>query len=89
MRSQYQITVLAASNQIFDNIPQYIITESRYKSYIFLIGVVYRRPNAATPIEFFETLAPYLATYKTIIITTNFNADLQKPRSPTLAHYRN
>ena len=41
-----------------------------------LIAVVYRRPNAACPIHFFETLSSALATYKDIIITGDFNADL-------------
>ena len=82
MRSQYQVTILVASNPVFDNTPEYMITKLRYKSHILLIGVVYRRLNSATPTEFFETLAPFLATYKTVIITGDFNADLQKPRSP-------
>ena len=66
----------------FDNTPEFIIAEIRHKIMILLIAIVYRRPNAASPEKFFETLSPFLATYKTIIITGDFNANLQKPRSP-------
>ena len=37
VQSEYQFTVLVASNTIFDNTPEYIITELRYKSHILLI----------------------------------------------------
>ena len=81
-RTQWQITTLATSDPIFDNNPEYINTELRHKSHIILIAVVYRRPDAASPTDFFETLSPYLGIYKNIIITGDFNADLQSPRSP-------
>ena len=82
IRQHWQVTILAASNPVFDNTPEYIITELRYKNHIPIIAVVYRRPGAASPAEFFDTLSPFLATHKNIIITGDFNADLQAPRSP-------
>ena len=51
-------------------------------TWIFRTEIVYRRPNPATPTDFFEALAPFLAKHKNIIITGDFNADLQKLHSP-------
>ena len=82
VRTQWQITTLATSDPIFDNTPEFIITELRHKSHIILVAVVYRRTSAACPTLFIETLSPFLATYKSVIITGDFNADLQSPRSP-------
>ena len=61
--------------------PEYNITEIRHKSYIILLAVVYRQRNTASPTHFFEIVSPFLETYKNVIITSDFNADL-KPRSP-------
>ena len=72
-------TLLAFSGPKYDNTPEYIIVELRYESEKILIVVVYSRPTAASPMDFFDVLAPYLPNYRHVIITGDFNADLQSP----------
>ena len=80
VRTHWRVSLLDSSDFKYDTIPEYIIVKLRYKSDIILIAVVCRRPIAASSIDFFDVLAPYLPNYKHVIITGDFTTDLQSPQ---------
>ena len=72
MRTHWRLTLLDSSGPKYDNTREYIVVELRYESDIILIAVVYRRPTAASPIDFFDVLAPYPPNNKHVTTTGDY-----------------
>ena len=63
VRNYILVNVLAHSDPIYDNTPEYLILELTSGSNKVLFSVVYRRPHAAYTLEFFECVARLLPSY--------------------------
>ena len=77
IREHWKVSLIAQYDPKYDNIPEYMIAKLKHTKNNIIIAVVYRRPHAAAPFEFFEKLSNFLTSHTKIIITGDFNADLQ------------
>lgn len=75
-RKSFTVKILASSNYVFNNAPEYIIAEIKKSLSELLFAVVYRRPPGLSPHHCFELLATYTPNYNFTIVTGDFNADL-------------
>lgn len=73
------MNVLVSSEPEFDNTPEFLITEIKYQNVKILCAVVYRRPEASSPFHFFSCLSAHLPHYNNVIITGDFNANVDNP----------
>lgn len=76
VREYYSVKILASSNHVFDNSPEFIITEIKSDEIKILLAVVYRRPTGRAPFHFLNRLSPFLSKYTYTIVTGDFNANL-------------
>ena len=78
VRDSFCVTILAQSDPFYDNKPEFIILELTSGKNKLLFSVVYRRPHAAYPIEFFACLTNLLPLYHNVVITGDFNMNMAK-----------
>ena len=71
VRDSYSVQVLANSEPLYGNTPEFIICEIR-RNQLKLRFAAVDRPHVAYPIHFFNCLANYLPHFPTVIITGDF-----------------
>ena len=86
VRDTYSVEVLATSDPIYDNSPEFIICELRKDQLRLLFAAVYRRTHASYPVHFFDCLSSHLANFSSAIITGDFNMNMALPNSPDAIH---
>lgn len=79
VRNHYAVNILVTSEPVFNNTPEFLIAEMKNKNVKILCAVIYRRPEASSPLYFFEWLSAHLPHYNNVIITGDFNANLTIP----------
>ena len=89
VRDTFSAEVLAGSDPLYDNTPEYIICELRKGQLRLLFAAVYRRSHASNPINFFDCITNYLLHFPSVIITEDFNMNMALPNSPDATHLNN
>ena len=85
----FNVEILAGSEPLYDNTPEFIICEIKKDQLKLLFATVYRRPHAAYPINFFNCLANYLPHFTSIIITGDLTINMAFPESPAATYLNN
>ena len=62
VRDKYPVIVLASSEKIFDNDPEFLICEINLIYTKLLFADIYRRPHASYPFHFFNCLSTFLSS---------------------------
>ena len=78
VRDSFCVTVLEQSDPMYDNKPEFIILDLISGGNKLLFAVVYRRPHAAYPTEFFACLTNLLPLYHNVVVTGDFNINMAK-----------
>jgi hypothetical protein len=76
VRDDLKYKILAKSNEIYTEDPEYIIIELNIKSKKVLFSVVYRPPTCSPIDVFANIIAEYVPQYDHVIITGDFNYNL-------------
>ena len=70
VRDSFSVEILASSEPLYDNTPEFIIFEIKKDQLKLLFAAIYRRPHAVYPIHFFNCLVNYLPHFTSIIISS-------------------
>ena len=76
VKSIYPVKIIVESDPIYRNAAEYLTVEIKLKSQNLLFSVVYCRPGAKKPNEFFNHITQLLPSYNHIIITGDFNLNM-------------
>ena len=79
VRDDFTAEVLAASEPLSENKPEYIILQVATTHTKILFAAIYRRSPAEFPHEFLSRLSTYLRHYSSVIITGHFNINIDPP----------
>ncbi|KAL7304755.1 hypothetical protein TKK_0002987 [Trichogramma kaykai] len=87
--SCFKVSVIFTSDQRYLNRPEYAVYSITHQSIKLLVAVVYRRPKAAYPFTFFDTISEILHQFKNVLILGDFNVDISKYRNRHARYMRN
>ncbi|XP_058800069.1 uncharacterized protein LOC131669300 [Phymastichus coffea] len=76
IRDSFFVRIIAKSHPDDYNASEFLVMELRQQHAKLLLAVVYRRPSALAPLNFFQTIVPLLPNYHDVIICGDFNCNL-------------
>ena len=89
VHDHYSVNILASSDTLYANKPEYLILEIDISYTKLRFAVIYPRPHAAYLFSFFKCLSAYLLHFTSVIVTGDFNMNMATPNSPPAVSLQN
>ena len=78
-RSDFVVTELDKSDPTDYDRPEYVIYRVHSPTFSILFAIVYRPPETHLPTKFLDNLSQFIPLYSHVIVTGDFNIDMQVP----------